>query len=67
MSRSYFINTESLYIDPVALWLGEDATLTVHSLKLQLCSSSSQVLLVLALDGAVVFEAAFSNSWSPLR
>jgi hypothetical protein len=67
MSRSYFINTESLYIDPVALYLGEDATLTVHSLKLQLCSSTNQVLLVLALDGGVVFEAAFFSSRGPLR
>jgi hypothetical protein len=67
MSRSYFINTESLHIDPVALCLGEDATLTVHSLKLQLCSSTSQGLVVLALDGAGIHEASFSNIRGPLR
>jgi hypothetical protein len=67
MSRAYFISKESLYIDPVCLSVAEEATLTVHSLKLQLCPATAQALVVLALGSAVVFEAGISISRGPLR
>lgn len=67
MSRSYFISKESLYIHPACLCVAEDATLTVHSLKLQLCPATAQALVVLALDSAVVFEAAINSTRDPLK
>ncbi|WIA11640.1 hypothetical protein OEZ85_011743 [Tetradesmus obliquus] len=67
MSRSYFISKESLYIHPACLCVAEHATLTVHSLKLQLCPATAQALVVLALDSSVVFEAAINSTRDPLK